>query len=99
MIKTHSIEAGARQAALWGAILSVVLSGAYASAQDPAAPKVQAKVATKAKAASADLGRLRRALLGDGAPPAPAPSIAPVGVSATSTMSARPGPGGREERS
>ncbi len=44
-----------------------------------------------AKAASADLGRIRRALLGDGAPPAPAPSIAPVGVSATSAMSAEPG--------
>jgi heme exporter protein C len=44
-----------------------------------------------AKAASADLGRVRRALLGDGAPPAPAPSIAPVGVSATRAMSARPG--------
>jgi hypothetical protein len=44
-----------------------------------------------AKAASADLGRVRRALLGDGAPPAPAPSIAPVGVSATSAMSARSG--------
>jgi heme exporter protein C len=49
-----------------------------------------------AKAASADLGRVRRALLGDGAPPAPAPSIAPVGVSATSAMSARPGEDSRE---
>jgi heme exporter protein C len=41
-----------------------------------------------AKGASADLGRLRRALEGDEAPPAPAPSIAPVGVSATRAMSA-----------
>jgi heme exporter protein C len=41
-----------------------------------------------AKGASADLGRIRRALEGDGAPPAPAPSIAPVGVSATRAMAA-----------
>jgi heme exporter protein C len=40
-----------------------------------------------AKAASADLGRIRRALRGDAAPTAPAPSIAPVGASATSAMS------------
>jgi heme exporter protein C len=49
-----------------------------------------------AKAASADLGRVRRALLGDGTPPAPAPSIAPVGASATSAMSSRPASEGSE---
>jgi hypothetical protein len=52
-----------------------------------------------AKAASADLGRVRRALLGDGTPPHPAPSIAPVGASATSAMSAQPSPSRREEPS
>jgi len=41
-----------------------------------------------AKGASADLSRIRRALLGDDAPPAPAPSIAPAGASATRAMSA-----------
>ena len=41
-----------------------------------------------AKGASADLGRIRRALEGEGAPPAPAPSIAPLGVSATRAMAA-----------
>jgi heme exporter protein C len=46
-----------------------------------------------AKGASADLSRIRRALMGEDAPPAPAPSIAPVGASATRAMSA----GGREE--
>jgi heme exporter protein C len=40
-----------------------------------------------AKGASADLGRIRRALRSAGAPPAPPPSIAPVGASATSAMS------------
>jgi heme exporter protein C len=39
-----------------------------------------------AKGASADLRRIRRAVEGDGAPPAPVPSIAPVGVSATRAM-------------
>ena len=47
-----------------------------------------------AKGASADLSRLRRALLGDEAPPAPVPSIAPVGASASSAMSAEPAGGG-----
>jgi heme exporter protein C len=41
-----------------------------------------------AKGAAADLGRLRRALQGEQAPPAPSPSIAPVGVSATRAMRA-----------
>jgi heme exporter protein C len=41
-----------------------------------------------AKGASADLGRIRRALEGEGAPPVPAPRIAPVGASATRAMSA-----------
>src|SRR5215207_6533182 len=40
-----------------------------------------------AKGASADLGRIRRALRNEGGPPAPPPSIAPVGASATSAMS------------
>jgi hypothetical protein len=47
-----------------------------------------------AKDTSADLSRIRRAVLGDDAPPAPAPSIAPVGASASRAMSAGP----REER-
>jgi heme exporter protein C len=40
-----------------------------------------------AKGASGDLSRLRRALEGDDAPPMPAPSIAPVGATATRAMS------------
>jgi heme exporter protein C len=40
-----------------------------------------------AKNAAGDVGRIRRALEGDDAPPMPAPSIAPVGASATRAMS------------